>query len=74
MRDYTWYAMFKSSLPIKLNCFFGLLCSPDPSAIKNMRYMLAERLARDTPPVTTRSEICGSLMDYCTSRIHRKPL
>ncbi|GFT72393.1 uncharacterized protein TNCV_3609361 [Trichonephila clavipes] len=51
-------------------------CSPDLSPIENVWSMLAQRLARITPGCYTRSTsaICGSRMDYCTPRIHPKPL
>ncbi|GFV91894.1 transposable element Tcb1 transposase [Trichonephila clavipes] len=50
--------VFKSSsLPIKLNCFLHLACSPDLSPILNVWPMLAQLLSWDTPPTATPEQL-----------------
>ncbi|GFW97803.1 uncharacterized protein TNCV_1425661 [Trichonephila clavipes] len=49
--------MFKSSLPIRLNCFLGMLVFRDLSPIDNVSSMLAQRLARDKPSAASQNQL-----------------
>ncbi|GFX90649.1 transposable element Tcb1 transposase [Trichonephila clavipes] len=67
MHDHTWRAKCKRfSLPIRLNCFLGLLaCFLDLSPVENVCVVNA---CTTTGPGYTKSTlvICGSRMDCCT--------
>ncbi|GFV17039.1 uncharacterized protein TNCV_655921 [Trichonephila clavipes] len=55
MHDRTCHAMLKSSLPLRLNCFLGLLCS-DLSPVKRVLHACTTT-GRDTPSAATPDQL-----------------
>ncbi|GFW52194.1 transposable element Tcb1 transposase [Trichonephila clavipes] len=55
MRDHTWHASSKGSLSIELLPWPAH--SPDLSPIKNMWFMVAQRLTQITPPAATPDQL-----------------
>ncbi|GFT75976.1 hypothetical protein TNCV_1255021 [Trichonephila clavipes] len=78
MHDHTWHAMFKSSsLPIRLNCFIGLLVLPVYRKSK-MRFNACTTTGHACttihPPLLPQFNNFWKPHCSCTPRIHQKSL